>query len=94
MMKSGSTFGLSVLILGGAMGLTALAQSNTPVVQTSTDNTATSSTNNSMNPADNSTYATGKPLGDAVQRRLLGSHEPLCPQEVGKEADRPDQGSR
>jgi len=78
MMKSGSTFGLSVLILGGAMGLTALAQSNTPVVQTSTDNTATSSTNNSMNPADNTTYATGKPLEMQSKEGFWGHMNPFA----------------
>lgn len=80
-MKSGSTFGLSVLILGGAMGITALAQSNTPTIQTSTDNTAaSSSTTNTanMNPADNSTYATGKPLQTESKEGFWGHMNPFA----------------
>jgi outer membrane protein OmpA-like peptidoglycan-associated protein len=76
MMKSGSTFGLSVLILGGAMGITALAQSNdAPVVQTSTTNAASSS---NMNPADSSTYATGKPLTTQSKEGFWGHLNPLA----------------
>jgi outer membrane protein OmpA-like peptidoglycan-associated protein len=76
MMKSGSTFGLSVLILGGAMGITALAQSNEPpVVQTSTTNAASSST---MNPADSTTYATGKPLVTQSKEGFWGHMNPLA----------------
>jgi outer membrane protein OmpA-like peptidoglycan-associated protein len=60
------------------MGLTALAQSNTPVVQTSTDNTAASSTNSSMNPADNSTYATGKPLEMQSKEGFWGHMNPFA----------------
>jgi outer membrane protein OmpA-like peptidoglycan-associated protein len=76
MMKSGSTFGLSVLILGGAMGITALAQSNeSPVVQTSTTNTASTST---MNPADSSTYATGKPLTMESKEGFWGHMNPFA----------------
>ncbi|MEO8737176.1 MAG: OmpA family protein [Edaphobacter sp.] len=78
MVKSGNTFGLSVLILGGAMGITALAQSNTPVIQTSTDNTATSSTQANMNPADTSTYATGKPLVTESKEGFWGHMNPLA----------------
>ncbi len=77
-MKSGSTFGLSVLILGGAMGITALAQSNAPTIQTSTSNTATSSSTASMNPADSSTYATGKPLETQSKEGFWGHLNPLA----------------
>ena len=55
MMKSGNTFGLPVLVLGSALGLTAFAQTSTPPTQT-TDQAAASS----MNPNDSTTYATGK----------------------------------
>jgi len=76
MMKSGSTFGLSVLILGGAMGITALAQSNeAPVVQTSTTNAASTST---MNPSDNSSYATGKPLEMQSKEGFWGHMNPFA----------------
>lgn len=75
-MKSGSTFGLSVLILGSAMGITALAQSNeSPVVQTSTTNAASTST---MNPADSSTYATGKPLQMQSKEGFWGHVNPFA----------------
>lgn len=82
-MKSGSTFGLSVLILGGAMGVAALAQSSTPTIQTSTDNTAASaSTANAstanMNPSDNSTYATGKPLEMQSKEGFWGHMNPFA----------------
>jgi outer membrane protein OmpA-like peptidoglycan-associated protein len=77
-MKSGSTFGLSVLILGGAMGVTALAQSNEPpVVQTSTTNAAASSST-AMNPADSGTYATGKPLTTESKEGFWGHLNPLA----------------
>jgi outer membrane protein OmpA-like peptidoglycan-associated protein len=81
MVKPGNTFGLSVLILGGAMGITALAQSSTPTIQTSTDNTAaSSSTTNTanMNPADSSTYATGKPLTTESKEGFWGHLNPLA----------------
>src|SRR5665213_1187652 len=80
MMKSGSTFGLSVLILGGAIGVTALAQSSTPTIKTSTDNTATSSNSTaaSMNPSDNSTYATGKPLETQSKEGFWGHMNPFA----------------
>ncbi|WP_348267092.1 OmpA family protein [Edaphobacter paludis] len=82
MMKSGSTFGLSVLILGGAMGITALAQSNEPpVVQTSTTNAATTNsaaTSSTMNPADGTTYATGKPLTMESKEGFWGHVNPFA----------------
>ncbi|MEO6911012.1 MAG: OmpA family protein [Edaphobacter sp.] len=79
MMKSGSTFGLSVLILGGAMGVTALAQSNElPVVQTSTTNAAASSSKTSMNPDDSGTYATGKPLEMQSKEGFWGHMNPFA----------------
>ena len=84
MMKSGSTFGLSVLIFGRAMGMTALAQSNAATrLQTSTTNAAAQAPHEPGRQADLRDW---QAAGDAVERRLLGSHEPLCPQEVGKEA--------
>jgi outer membrane protein OmpA-like peptidoglycan-associated protein len=78
MMKSGSTFGLSVLILGGAMGLTAVAQSNVQPAQTSTDNAAASSSTANMNPADSSTYATGKPLATDSKEGFWGHVNPFA----------------
>jgi outer membrane protein OmpA-like peptidoglycan-associated protein len=81
MMKSGSTFGLSVLILGGAMGITAVAQSNVPPAQTSTDSATSATTSSStanMNPADGSTYATGKPLATDSKEGFWGHMNPFA----------------
>ena len=87
-MKSGSTFGLSVLILGGAMGMTALAQSNMPAQSNqttdtaaqTTDSAATSSTSTSaaMSPDDKSTYATGKPLENQSKEGFWGHMNPFA----------------
>lgn len=82
-MKSGSTFGLSVLILGGAMGITALAQSNSQPAQTPSDTAttaaaSTSTTTTSMNPADSSSYATGKPLATESKEGFWGHMNPFA----------------
>src|SRR5580692_8120731 len=71
MMKSGITFGLPVLVLGGAL---AFAQS-TPT-QTTPDQTAPSSTS-PANPNDSTTYATGKPLQDQSKEGFWGHMNPL-----------------
>lgn len=82
MMKSGSTFGLSVLILGGAMGMTALAQSNVPAQSTPSTDTAaattSASTDAAMNPDDKSTYATGKPLENQSKEGFWGHMNPFA----------------
>lgn len=80
-MKSGSTFGLSVLILGGAMGMTALAQSSMPAQSNQNTDTAaaTSSSNtSSMNPNDKGTYATGKPLENQSKEGFWGHLNPFA----------------
>lgn len=78
-MNSGSTFGLSVLVLGGAMSITALAQSNVPQAQTSTDNAAASSSTASTNPEDKGgAYATGKPLTMESKEGFWGHMNPLA----------------
>jgi outer membrane protein OmpA-like peptidoglycan-associated protein len=76
MMKSGTTFGLPVLVLGSAMGLTAFAQTSTTPTQT-TDQSAPSSTS-SMNPNDSTTYATGKPLQDQSKEGFWGHMNPFA----------------
>src|SRR6266702_2572546 len=82
MMKSGSTFGLSVLVLGGAMGLTAVAQSNTPATDPAAQSTppaAQSATPSSgMSVDDKSTYATGKPLEQQSKEGFWGHMNPLA----------------
>src|SRR5580692_3461419 len=72
MMKSGITFGLPVLVLGGAL---AFAQS-TPT-QTTPDQTAASSTS-TMNPNDSTTYATGKPLSGDSKEGFWGHMNPFA----------------
>jgi outer membrane protein OmpA-like peptidoglycan-associated protein len=76
MMKSGTTFGLPVLVLGSALGLTAFAQTATPSTQT-TAQTAPSS-NSTMNPNDSTTYATGKPLQDQSKEGFWGHMNPFA----------------
>ena len=76
MMKSGNTFGLPVLVLGSALGLTAFAQTSTAPMQT-TDQNASSSAS-SMNPSDNSTYATGKPLQGESKEGFWGHMNPFA----------------
>lgn len=76
-MKSGTTFGLSVLLLGGAMSMTALAQSNeTPVVQTSTTNATSSSTANQQDKGG--AYATGQPLQPQSKEGFWGHLNPFA----------------
>jgi outer membrane protein OmpA-like peptidoglycan-associated protein len=76
MMKSGNTFGLPVLVLGSALGLTAFAQTSTTPTQT-TDPAAPSSTS-AMNPNDQATYATGKPLEEQSKEGFWGHMNPFA----------------
>src|SRR5580658_6724676 len=74
MMKSGTTFGLPVLVLGSALGLTAFAQTGVTPTQ-ATDQSAPAST---MNPNDSSTYATGKPLQEQSKEGFWGHMNPFA----------------
>jgi outer membrane protein OmpA-like peptidoglycan-associated protein len=76
MMKSGNTFGLPVLVLGSALGLSAFAQTSTPPTQTTPDQTASSSSTDKSN--DNATYATGKPLQDQSKEGFWGHMNPFA----------------
>jgi outer membrane protein OmpA-like peptidoglycan-associated protein len=76
MMKSGNTFGLPVLVLGSALGLTAFAQTSATPTQT-TDPAAPSSTS-AMSPNDQATYATGKPLEEQSKEGFWGHMNPLA----------------
>jgi outer membrane protein OmpA-like peptidoglycan-associated protein len=78
MMKSGNNFGLSVLLLGSAMGITALAQSSAPTQPAQDSAAAATSTNGNMNPSDNSTYATGKPLEMQSKEGFWGHVNPFA----------------
>ena len=75
MNKAGNTFGLSVLVLGGAMGMTALAQSTTPATDPAA---ATTSTTPKAGVDDSSTYATGKPLEGQSREGFWGHMNPLA----------------
>jgi len=79
-MKSGSTFGLSALILGSAIGFTALAQSSAPTIQTSTDNTAASSSTAAANQEEvkGGAYATGQPLQVESKEGFWGHLNPFA----------------
>jgi hypothetical protein len=78
MMKSGNNFGLSVMLLGSAIGVSAFAQSNAPAAPQTTDSTAISSSPSAMNPSDKSTYATGKPLEQQSKEGFWGHVNPLA----------------
>jgi len=75
MNKTGNTFGLSVLVLGGAMGMTALAQTTTPTTDSAA---ATTTTTAKASADDSSTYATGKPLEMQSREGFWGKMNPLA----------------
>ncbi len=76
MMNTRNSFGLSVLLLGSALGVSAFAQT-APAPQ-NTDSTAASSSPSSMSPDDKSTYATGKPLEQQSKEGFWGHMNPLA----------------
>ena len=73
-MKTGTTFGLSVVVLGTAMGMSALAQSATQ----STPDQTTAPAPTSMNVNDKGTYATGQPLETQSKEGFWGHMNPLA----------------
>jgi outer membrane protein OmpA-like peptidoglycan-associated protein len=80
MMKLGNNLGLSVFLLGSALGVSALAQSGTsatPPTQ-ATDPAASSSSPSSQNPNDATTYATGKPLQNESKEGFWGHMNPFA----------------
>ncbi|HEY8998501.1 MAG TPA: OmpA family protein [Edaphobacter sp.] len=70
MTKPGYMFGLSVVVLGTTMGMSALAQS-------ATQSTPAPAPNN-MSVDDNSSYATGKPLESQSKEGFWGHLNPLA----------------
>jgi outer membrane protein OmpA-like peptidoglycan-associated protein len=76
MTKTGTKFGLSVVVLGTAMGMSALAQSATQ--STPTQTAAPASTSSQMSVDDKSTYATGKPLETQSKEGFWGHMNPLA----------------
>lgn len=79
-MITGTKFGLSVVVLGTAMGMSALAQSATQATPSGQDTTATSApaSTSQMNADDKSTYATGKPLESQSKEGFWGHMNPLA----------------
>jgi outer membrane protein OmpA-like peptidoglycan-associated protein len=75
MMKTANTFGLSVLVLGSAMGVSALAQTSTPPAPATDPAAATSSTTDDKGAG---TYATGKPLETQSREGFWGKMNPLA----------------
>ncbi|HEY2038222.1 MAG TPA: OmpA family protein [Edaphobacter sp.] len=80
-MKTGTRFGLSVVVLGTAMSMTALAQSATQATPSGQDTTsapAASGSQTQMSVDDKSTYATGKPLEQQSKEGFWGHLNPLA----------------
>jgi outer membrane protein OmpA-like peptidoglycan-associated protein len=78
MMKSGTNFALSALLLGSAMGVTALAQTSTPAAQPAQDTAAAASTTTAAASNDASSYATGKPLETQSKEGFWGHMNPMA----------------
>jgi outer membrane protein OmpA-like peptidoglycan-associated protein len=76
MTKSGYKFGLSVVVLGTTMGMSALAQSATQA--NPSDQPAAAPTSQQMGVDDKSTYATGKPLETQSKEGFWGHMNPLA----------------
>lgn len=85
-MITGTKFGLSVVVLSTAMGMTALAQSATQATPAGQDTAASASASGSQSSAsgnqmsvdDKSTYATGKPLEQESKEGFWGHLNPLA----------------
>jgi outer membrane protein OmpA-like peptidoglycan-associated protein len=77
MMNLAKGFGLSTLVLGGAMGATVFAQ--TPATNQSASPAASQSAPSaSINPNDSMTYATGKPLENQSREGFWGRVNPFA----------------
>ncbi|HEV2620354.1 MAG TPA: hypothetical protein VGU23_10505, partial [Acidobacteriaceae bacterium] len=86
--------GLSTLVLGGAMGATALAQSSAATEPSSQAAPAASAqlapgtSNSAVDPNDSSTYATGKPLAGQSKEGFWGHMNPFARKKwVAREVD-------
>ncbi|NYF79173.1 OmpA family protein [Granulicella arctica] len=73
MMKHPTSFGLSVLLLGGALSVTSLAQSSASSTPTDVPPPA-----QSMSPDNTASYATGKPLETQSKEGFWGHMNPLA----------------
>jgi outer membrane protein OmpA-like peptidoglycan-associated protein len=70
--------GLSTLILGGAMGATAIAQTAVTDQSTSSSAATQSVPSAAINPNDSTTYATGKPLANESREGFWGHMNPFA----------------
>jgi outer membrane protein OmpA-like peptidoglycan-associated protein len=92
-MMNFSKLGLSTLVLGGAMGAAAFAQTSALPAASTPANTATSSSTDvaqpgAINPNDSTTYATGQPLGNRSKEGFWGHVNPFARKKwVAREVD-------
>jgi outer membrane protein OmpA-like peptidoglycan-associated protein len=82
--------GITTLVLGGAMGATAIAQ--TPAAgqstQPATSSASSTTQSNAVDPNDSTTYATGKPLQDQSKEGFWGHMNPFARKKwVAREVD-------
>src|ERR1039457_938127 len=87
MINLAKSLGLSTLVLGGAMGVTAFAQ--TPAADQSAPPASSNSARpSSVDPNDSSTYATGKPLQGQSKEGFWGHMNPFARKKwVAREVD-------
>jgi outer membrane protein OmpA-like peptidoglycan-associated protein len=87
-MMNFSKLGLSTLVLGGAMGAAAFAQTSAAPAMTPASNDSVPPTAIAANPDDSSTYATGKPLGNQSKEGFWGHMNPFARKKwVAREVD-------
>ena len=78
-MISPAKFGISTLVLGGALGISAAAQtSGTSPATQATEPAAATQQKSGMSADDNSTYATGQPLGQQSKEGFWGHVNPFA----------------
>jgi outer membrane protein OmpA-like peptidoglycan-associated protein len=94
MTNSAKGLGLSTLVLGGAMGATALAQSpatnqaTNQSLQPTSQTTQSAASQNTVDPNDSTTYATGKPLQNQSKEGFWGHMNPFARKKwVAREVD-------
>jgi outer membrane protein OmpA-like peptidoglycan-associated protein len=78
MTKTRNVLGLSVFVLGSAMGVSALAQAPSSAPATQPSQTDQAAPNANANPNDSSTYATGKPLEMESKEGFWGHVNPFA----------------
>jgi outer membrane protein OmpA-like peptidoglycan-associated protein len=76
MMNLGKSLGISTLVLGGAIGATALAQ--TPADQQNAPAQTAPAAASTANSTDSGTYATGKPLAGSSNEGFWGHMNPFA----------------